>query len=198
MLETIWQDVRHGARMLAKNPGFSLVAVLSIAIGVGANTAMFSVADGLILRPLQDTRRERPCDVSGITPTGEVAPAAHPIPTMRTFAIGPAASTGWRRRTAWRPGSRAIATSRPRDGSGRQSAPTSSTSFAFSRRWGGGSCPRRPVAGREAVVVLGHETWTEQFGGDPGLVGQTDSSDRAAVHGRRASRPRDSRARSSS
>ena len=40
MLETIWQDIRHGARMLAKNPGFSLTAILSIAIGVGANAAM--------------------------------------------------------------------------------------------------------------------------------------------------------------
>src|SRR6185369_16668034 len=47
-----WQDLRHGARMLAKNPGFSLIAILSIAIGVGANAAMFSVADGLVLRPL--------------------------------------------------------------------------------------------------------------------------------------------------
>ena len=44
--------MRHGARMLAKNPGFSLIAVLSIAIGVGANAAMFSFADGLVLRPL--------------------------------------------------------------------------------------------------------------------------------------------------
>ena len=52
MFETIWQDLRHGTRMLAKNPGFSLVAILSIAIGVGANAAMFSVADGLMLRPL--------------------------------------------------------------------------------------------------------------------------------------------------
>ena len=50
--ETIAQDVRHGIRVLVKNGGTSLIAVLSIAIGVGANTAMFSIADGLILRPL--------------------------------------------------------------------------------------------------------------------------------------------------
>ena len=52
MLETLWRDIRHGARMLVKNPGFAAVAMLSIAVGVGANAAMFSVADGLVLRPL--------------------------------------------------------------------------------------------------------------------------------------------------
>jgi putative ABC transport system permease protein len=52
MLDTIWRDLRHGTRMLAKNPGFAAVAMLSIAVGVGANAAMFSVADGLVLRPL--------------------------------------------------------------------------------------------------------------------------------------------------
>src|SRR5262245_20681955 len=46
------QDLKHGIRMLFKNPGFTLVAVISIAIGVGANAAMFSVADGLVFRPL--------------------------------------------------------------------------------------------------------------------------------------------------
>jgi predicted permease len=55
MLDTIWRDVRHGTRMLAKNPGFAAVAMLSIAVGVGANAAMFSVADGLVLRPLPVT-----------------------------------------------------------------------------------------------------------------------------------------------
>jgi len=52
MLDTFRRDLRHGARMLAKNPGFAALAMLSIAVGVGANAAMFSVADGLVLRPL--------------------------------------------------------------------------------------------------------------------------------------------------
>jgi predicted permease len=51
-LEMIWQDLRHGCRMFAKNPGFTLAAVLSIALGAGANVAMFSAADALLLRPL--------------------------------------------------------------------------------------------------------------------------------------------------
>ena len=68
MIESIWQDLKHGVRMLVKNPGFTLIAVASIAIGVGANAAMFSLADGLVLRPLQVPRAGEIVAVSARAP----------------------------------------------------------------------------------------------------------------------------------
>ncbi|HEY7185995.1 MAG TPA: ABC transporter permease [Vicinamibacterales bacterium] len=167
-----WQDLRHGARMLYKNPGFSLIAILSIAIGVGANAAMFSVADGLVLRPLPVPDAAGVVTIRSTTPTGQLRNLiSYPdFVDLRDRA----------QRFEGLAAKRDVVASFVR---GRDEVAQSKLGHAVSANFfdllhikpalGRGFLPDEDrVSGRDAVMVLAHETWTEQFGADPQIIGR--------------------------
>src|SRR5215469_9799197 len=76
-MHTFWQDVRYGARLLLKNPGFAIIAVLTLALGISANTALFSVVNGVLLSPLEYPHSEQLVAVYGTSPGFSRAPVSY-------------------------------------------------------------------------------------------------------------------------
>jgi macrolide transport system ATP-binding/permease protein len=173
VIRTFFQDLRHGARLLARNPGFALIAILSIGVGVGATTAMFSLADGLLLRPLAVERPAAVLSIVGEVPEGGFGAARLSYldfrdirDRSRTFE-NLVASRDVLTAFDARPGQPAMRTL--------GAAVTANMFDVMGLRPTIGRFFRPDedvVPGRDAVVVLDHRTWTERFAGDPQVVGR--------------------------
>src|SRR5215510_7560538 len=84
-LEEVWQDLRYGARTLLKRPGFTLAAVLTLALGIGANTAMFTIVHGALLRPLDYPKPDQLMYLTAEAPAIGAARNALSVPEYTEF-----------------------------------------------------------------------------------------------------------------
>ncbi|MBO0721543.1 MAG: ABC transporter permease, partial [Blastocatellia bacterium] len=167
-LEALWQDLRYGFRNLRKNPGFTAVAVISLGLGIGANTAIFSVVEALLLRPLPYSDPERLVMLSEKSREGERLTAAYP-----NFA-------DWRARAQLFEGMASIRSQamnltgveRPMRLRGRM------VNWNFFQLLGVGSQLGRLFDeaddryGAPRTALLSYELWKELFGGETSVIGR--------------------------
>jgi predicted permease len=170
-VETLWRDLRYAGRTLRKSPAFSVVVILTLALGIGANSAIFTIVNAVMLRPLPVPRAHELISLSTVYPN-----SAEPIfsyPAYQRFA-GEAASIG-----------AVVAASSVR----REAFVFEGTPEPIDYKWISGnyftalevpavvgrtvlpSDDRLP--GAEPIAVLSHAYWTRRFAGDPSVVGRT-------------------------
>ena len=174
-LERVWQDVHYGGRMFAGNPGFAAVAVLSLAIGIGANTAIFSFADALLLRPLPVARPGEVLTVgstSSVDFFGSSLNASYPdyvdIRDRAKSFDGLAAFTNVT------VGFAADANAQPRLKLGLLATGNLLSLMGVAPTVGRDFRPDEDqVKGRDAVIILGRTLWEQEFRSDPGVLGRT-------------------------
>ena len=172
---TLLQDLKYGLRMLVKNPGFTAVAVLTLALGIGANTAVFSVANAVLLKPLPYTDPDRLMTVESMDTRHGLAPDPLSYPDFFDFRA---------RNHVFEH----LVTSRDTNmiltGAGEpvQLDAEMVTWDLFSALGVRPELGRGFVQGEEAagthVAVLSHSLWQRLFGGDPHIVGRTVTLDR--------------------
>src|SRR5579884_1501181 len=159
-METLLQDVRYGLRMLLKSPGFTTIAVLTLALGIGANTAIFSLVNGILLAPLPYAKPDRLVSVNATYPRGAFVAMRGQLHSMdvATYAEGhefnltgqdePLRLTG----TMVSAELFSVLGARP----------------ALGRTFD----PGEDVAGQDNFVILSNVLWQQRFGSDRSIIGR--------------------------
>ena len=172
LIANLGQDLRYGWRVLGKSPGFTAVAVLVLALGIGANTAIFSVVNAVLLRPLPFDQPGRLVQLYHIPP-----PAS--FPGIPLFTVSPANFLDWRAQAHSFEGMSAYGFGRyTLTGTGHPEAirTVAVTNGFFSILHAEPLLGRvflegEDQAGRDHEVVLSYELWSTRFGANPDIVG---------------------------
>jgi predicted permease len=164
-----FQDVRYGARMLTKRPGFALVAVVTLALGIGATTAIFTFVDAFLLRPLPYPEADRLTVVFDVQPDLEDAPAS-----FLEFKDWSAQSQSFEQMTAlFHTSFNFVGREGPERVRGAQVAENYFALLGAHPLAGRGFSAADHQPGAAPVALVGHGLWQNQFGGDPNLPGKS-------------------------
>jgi putative ABC transport system permease protein len=170
-MQTLWQDLRYGARILRKKPGFTLIAAITLALGIGANSAMFGLIDGLLLRPLPFKDMGRLAVVSSTLPQG--GPIGH-------FGTPPADFVDFREQQQvfehlaahqWAEVN-LTGGAEPERVQGYRVTQNLFAALGVNALHGRTFLPEEELAGNDDVVLLSEGLWNRRFAGDKGVVGQ--------------------------
>jgi putative ABC transport system permease protein len=168
MLELIIKDLRYAFRMLRRKPGFTAVAALTLALGIGGNTAIFSVVNAVLLRALPYPEAERLVSIYESLPQGGTGSVS--VPNLLDWRAQSDAFTGV---AAYQFGDFNL---REEQQPVRAVGATVTANFfdvlGVTPQAGRGFLEGEDQAGRERVVVLSDKLWRRNYGADPGIVGQ--------------------------
>ena len=169
LFETLLQDVRYGARMLGKHKAFSAVAVVTLALGIGANTAIFSVVNELLLRPLPYRDAERVVMLWEVTPEGR-----HQNTTSRAnFRAWRDQNASFERMAAFTDQRfNLTGTGEPEELSVQFGTPELFRVLGVEPLLGRTFSPDDDGPGKPPVAILSYALWQRRFGGQSNIVGQ--------------------------
>jgi putative ABC transport system permease protein len=169
-MEDLWQDLRYGARMLIKNPGFTLIAVISLGLSIGANTAIFSVVNTLLLKALPYHDPDRIILVWGVDNQG----------VGNRGQVSATDVTDWRSQNSvfeeittygnW--SATLLSDGEPERINGIQVGDGYFSALRGKPMLGRVFLPEEQEDGKDLVLVLGHGLWQRRFGGDPQIIGR--------------------------
>jgi len=165
--ETCWQDLRFAVRMLCKSPGFTAVAVLTLALGIGANTAIFSLVNGVLLRPLPYRDSDR------LTIVWEKGRDGSPE------NVGYATYLDWKAQSksfeqlaiysSWQP---VLQVGEPEQLSGLRVTSNYFRTLGVHPEIGRDFLPEEDAPNTNKVVMLSHSLWQRKFNSDPNIAGK--------------------------
>jgi predicted permease len=174
IFEELWQDLRYGARMLLKTPGFTAAAALTLALGIGANTAVFSVVYATLLKPLPYPEAERIYSVEIVIPEEMREWGTSFTNRIQDYLEWRKASTSFSSIAALRPGGWNLTGNGEPERVGGANVSTNFFEFlGVPPALGRGFVPGEETPGADNVVVISDALWRRRYGADPNLVGRT-------------------------